>query len=52
MVPPVKGGRLLEVLWGLPRVFGAWTVIVHIQSIVIELRKVFLAFLCCDPPEI
>lgn len=52
MVPSVKGGRLLEVLQGLPGVFGARTVIVHLQCIVIEFREVFLLFFRRDPPEV
>ena len=52
MVPPVEGGRLFEVLRSHPRVFGLRTVVIRLQRIVIELRKVFLSFLCCDPPNV
>jgi len=42
----------LEVLGRLPWVFGAWTVVVDFQCIVIEFGEVSLPFLCCDPPKI
>ena len=52
VVPSIKGGRLLEVLWRLPRVFGAWAVIVLLQRIIIEFGKVLVPFFCSDPPEV
>jgi len=52
VVPSIKGGGLLEVLWRLPRVFGAWAVIVRLQHVVIELVKVLFPFFCRDPPEV